>query len=253
MNLRFFIHNIHLLHLLPALYREGKAVKASVPTLPEAKGTNGLAESVNNQKLNLLCIGESTIAGVGVKTHEEGFSGTLAKELSNLVNKEIHWEVVAKSGYTARLVKERLVPMVKMKPDVIVVGLGGNDGFQLNSPRQWRRDIIELVDALKALNPKAAIFFSNMPPIHLFPAFTPLIKKVIGDRVIQLAETLNQTVEDMENVFYANEWIDLEIWAKRYNVDVELNTFFSDGVHPSILTYQVWAKDMAKFITSNLS
>jgi hypothetical protein len=44
--------------------------------------------------LNLITIGESKIAGVGVKTHEEGFTGSLAMELSVLLGCDVRWKVV---------------------------------------------------------------------------------------------------------------------------------------------------------------
>lgn len=248
MNLRFFAYNFHLIPLLPSLYRQGKKIKARVPDLPEAQVNTGKFGTHNQRNLNLLCIGESTIAGVGVETHEEGFTGTLAKELAQRLNTNISWEVIARSGYTAQKVRERLVPKIKEKPDMVVVGLGGNDAFQLNSPSQWAKDVDELIHALRTVNPSAPIYFTNMPPIRIFPAFTPLIQKVIGGRVEQLGKALENVISNYEQVYFSNETIEIETWAKRYNIEVESNTFFSDGVHPSKLTYQVWAKDMATFI-----
>jgi len=57
--------------------------------------------------------------------------------------------------------------------------------------------------------------------------------------------------DHFDDVYFSNEPIELETWAKRYNIQVKGNPFFSDGVHPSKLTYQVWAKDMASFIHKN--
>jgi len=222
-----------------------------VPKLPEAKGTSGKVEYDGRTSVNLLCIGESTIAGVGVESHQEGFSGTLASELAPLIKKDIQWEVIARSGYTAARVREKLIPRIKNRPDLIVVGLGGNDSFQLNSPNQWAQDILKLIKALKALNPEAPIFFTNIPPIKIFPAFTPLIKRIIGGRSEQLGAKLTELVKEIDDVYFSNEPIELETWAKRYNIQVKGNPFFSDGVHPSKLTYQVWAKDMASFIHKN--
>lgn len=69
----------------------------------------------------------------------------------------------------------------------------------------------------------------------------------------RLGDALSTTIKEFEQVYFSNERIDLEIWAKRYDIQVEGNTFFSDGVHPSQLTYQVWAKDMAQLIATHLN
>ena len=85
MNTKYLLGSILALPLLPVMYFQGKRIKASVPNLPEAKGTAGIAVANSEHSMNLLTIGESTIAGVGVETHEEGFTGTLAKELAKKV------------------------------------------------------------------------------------------------------------------------------------------------------------------------
>ena len=84
MNLRYISGAIISIPLLPLMYYQGKKIRASVPQLPEATGIEGacLSSKQNKNNLNIICIGESTIAGVGVQTHEEGFAGTFGKELS---------------------------------------------------------------------------------------------------------------------------------------------------------------------------
>ena len=41
-----------------------------------------------------------------------------------------------------------------------------------------------------------------MPPIKRFPAFTPLIKRVVGSHVELLGRSLDHVTEPMPNVFY---------------------------------------------------
>jgi len=180
MHLRYLLGSLFTLPLLPLLYYQGKQVKAQVPLLPEASGPEGRSGGAG-PPLRLLVIGESTMAGVGVDTHAEGFAGTLSDELAGRLGAEVRWRVYAKSGYTAREVRERLVPRIESAAaDLIVVGLGANDAFALNSPRKWRRDIGELIDALQARCPAATIAFINMPPIKAFPAFPTLLKHIVG-------------------------------------------------------------------------
>ena len=189
------------------------------------------------------------MAGVGVKTHAEGFAGTLAKTLAETWQTEIEWRVYAQNGYTARLVRERLVPQAaKEQADWIIVGLGGNDAFGCNSPLRWRRELQALIEELRRTFPNTPIAFTNMPPIKLFPAFTPLMKQTIGNLVELLGDTLEELVQNYPQVYYNAERIQLAAWEQRHGVSGRVEDYFSDGVHPSLLTYQVWARDMAQFV-----
>src|SRR5690606_25809333 len=145
--------------------------------------------------------GESTIAGVGVDTHDIGFTGTLAKELSNLLKIDIAWKVYARSGYTAQKITQKIVPkIVENDVDLIIIGLGTNDTFTLNRPKRWRKDVLQLISSLKAKYANTFIVFCNMPPVKEFPAFTPLIKFIIGNLVEILGEELGDLVKKYDNV-----------------------------------------------------
>jgi lysophospholipase L1-like esterase len=150
MNFRYVLGAIISLPLLPIMYFQGKKIRASVPRLPEAKDTEGYSQNTSGNKLTVLTIGESTIAGVGVKTHREGFSGTLADELAFKLNASINWKVYARSGYTANRVIEKIIPKISEESvDLIVIGLGGNDAFTLNSPRKWKKHIHDFNSCIK--------------------------------------------------------------------------------------------------------
>ncbi len=230
------------------MYLQGKRIRAKVPQLPEAEGFEGhcYSNERSGSTLNVLSLGESTIAGVGVQTHEEGFTGTFAKELSRLFISNVKWKVYARSGYTAREVERKIVPNItEQQADIIVVGLGGNDAFTLNRPSKWKAEVRTLIAAIQSKFPDAIVVFCNMPPIKEFPAFTPLIKFTLGNLVEILGEELRNAVSDFDNVFYFGKTITLKAWIDKYQLNVNREDFFSDGVHPSKLTYQTWARDVA--------
>lgn len=254
MNIRYFSLAAIAIILLPVMYLQGRLIRASVPRLPEAKGKQGRCQSTENKgsTLKVISIGESTIAGVGVHTHDEGFTGTFAKEISRLFEVNVDWKVYARSGYTIRKVERRIVPeIVDNEADLIVVGLGGNDAFSLKRPSKWRAEAHSFIKSIKAKFPAAIIVFCNMPPIKEFPAFTPLIKFTVGNLVEILGEELNDVVKEHQGVFYFEDKITLAGWIDKLQMNVSKNDFFSDGVHPSKLTYQVWARDVADKVFQN--
>lgn len=240
--------------LLPLLYFQGKRIRKDIPSLPEAKGPQGVFKYNREQPpLRMLAIGESTVAGVGVEQHATGFTGTLAQELGSKLERSVQWRVYARSGYTCSRVTQKIVPKIEETAvDLIVVGLGGNDAFTLNRPGNWERAIQQLIDALQAKFPDTPLVFMNMPPIKEFPAFTSLIKFTIGNLVEVLGQSLSKVAAKNQGVYYSAEVITLDEWVKRYAQDRPRAAFFSDGVHPSAITYQVWAQDFATFVTTHI-
>jgi lysophospholipase L1-like esterase len=254
MSLRYYLGSVISFPLLPIMYFQGKKIRRNVPKLPEARNPKGYIKTNSEKTLKILAIGESTIAGVGVDFHKNGFIGSLGKEISTEINISVLWRVYAESGYTAKMVRKRIVPKIEdTNADIIVIGLGGNDAFKLNSPELWMLQINLLIKVLKRKFPKTPIYFTSMPPIKEFPAFTKTIKFVVGNLVEIFGKRLNRRVKEKPNVYYNNEIVTLKAWQKRYNLQGDISTFFSDGVHPSKLTYQIWGKDMAQFIMNSRS
>ncbi|MDV7400846.1 hypothetical protein RZS08_56035, partial [Arthrospira platensis SPKY1] len=94
LNAKYALGLLFALPLLPLMAYQGKRAKASIPKLPEASGTAGCcATSPEAPHFRLIAIGESTIAGVGVRTHEEGLTGALACAIAEAKGVNVHWKV----------------------------------------------------------------------------------------------------------------------------------------------------------------
>ena len=254
MNFRYIFGAIVTVPLLPLMYFQGKKIRKSVPVLPEATGIEGICKGSEKSYLSVIFIGESTIAGVGVATHKEGFAGTFAANLAMESGKNVYWKVYAKSGYTAkRMASKTVLKITENQVDLIVIGVGGNDAFTLNTPKKWRADVSNLISVLKEKFGETPIFFLNMPPIKEFPAFTPLIKFSVGNLVEILGEELQKVIPKFSNVYYNSQVITLDFWIKKLGDSHKSSDFFSDGVHPSKLTYQIWAKDAVEFVVKKIN
>lgn len=249
---RYILSMSGALPLLPIMAWQGQRIKSNVPKLPAAEGFSGLSPGTQG-KLRLLVLGESTMAGLGVKQHQDGFAGSLAEEVAQMYGQEVHWEVVAKSGYTVQEVNSRLLPSLPQSPfGLIVIGLGGNDIFEFTPPWQWRAGCQQLIQGLHQHSPEAFIVFIQMPPVRFFPAFPRLVKWYAGLQADRLSTALQRTVKNWERVFFMSEPITLQAWSARYGLGGSTSRFFSDGVHPSALTYRLWAKDTATFLKEKL-
>ena len=245
----YYLGGLLALPFSPLLIFQGKRVRARIPKLPEAAGPNQGVVGNTGRPIHLLTLGESTIAGVGVKSHEEGFSGHLAKCLNKAIGRPVEWQVIAKSGYTARAATVHLAPLLPSAPlNLIIIGLGGNDTFQLNSPLRWRSDMIHLIDAIRQRQPDAPILIINLPPVGQFPAFPASLQFMLGS----LARLHGKVIRDIptlfKKVYYMSRPISLKDWEEKAPPGADMNAFFSDGLHPSELTYKLWAEEAGAFI-----
>lgn len=234
----YLIGGVAVMPLLPFLYWQGRRTRKKVGRLPDAAGETIGHFGMAAETLNLLVVGESTVAGVGAAHHGEALAGQLAKFLSLETGKTVRWQAVGESGITARETLQRLVPTLPEpeKLDLIVVGLGGNDTFKVNSPNRWRTDMKKLIETLQTKYPNAKILLANTPMIRDFPVLPQPLKFVLW-RVSRLHhQTLKKLTREMKNVFY---------FDKAEPVGAE---FFADGVHPSPYGYSLWSEAMIKFL-----
>ena len=233
---------------LPFLYYQGRQVIQAVPVLPEAKDTLGNVGD-GNDNFYLLTIGESTIAGVGVESQREGITGELSKLLATKHKKRVNWKVVARSGFTAKKINDELLPTIgNFQPDLIVLGIGANDVFKLTGLKNWKIHVTELLNNLSQQYAFVPIVLANMPPIKEFPAFPAMIKFFLGNKVEILGQALESIALNYPNIYFNNEVIIFKEWLKRSGLNLPKDDFFSDGVHPSALTYKLWAQELFAFI-----
>ena len=249
--LLFFIGALFFIPLIPFLIYQGKKVKQKVPSLPEATGERiGMeVSSIEKEPVKLLLIGESSMAGVGVNDQKEGLGRQIAKQLKELKQMPVKWQILARSGYTVEMVREMLLPQIPNKIyDLIVISLGGNDTFQVNSPSKWAKGFKQLLDELRKKQLDCPIVIINMPPVDEFPAFTKLMKWSLGNLVKLHGMAVRKLVAGYEGVHFIDQRISYKIWAELKEHPAEPEAYYSDGVHPSGLTYELWAREVAAFI-----
>ncbi len=257
MNVKYLLGTALLIPCAPILYLQGQRVKRSLPEFQEAQKPQGTARPSTSEKpekppFRLLCLGESTKAGVGVDTHEEGFSGSMAQLIADQQKRVVEWRVHAKSGSTAAGLTHKIVPTIDAaEADLLIIGIGANNAFRFHKPSKWRKDMIDLTESLRKKFPHTPIAFLNMPPIKAFPAFPGLMQFFVGNLVELFGQELEELIKPYNSVYYNSAALAPDEWPQKWGLAADPNTFFSDGIHPSALTYQLWAKDFYDFLNSN--
>ena len=230
-----------VLPVSPLLFLQGHYTRRKVGLLPEAAGDKSGLAGVGDAPVNLLVIGESTVAGLGARTHEQALAGRFAEQLNARLGKPVRWSVVGRNGVTAKRTIDELVPMMPDERfDYVLVGLGGNDVMKLSSPRKWRRDMIRLLNIIRERNPGVAIFITNCPMIKYSPVIPHPIKFLLWELSKLHDANIREFTADMDRVFYYHQ-----------PTDLNLDGFFADGIHPSEQGYADWSAAMMQFFDKN--
>jgi lysophospholipase L1-like esterase len=249
-NIKYYIALLFVWPVLPFLYWQGKYVRKRMPKSVKPLEKEGHTGGKGKVELQLLTLGESTMAGVGVASHKEGYVGTLSTQLSKEWNIKVGWNVQARNGATSRALRKNILSRkVGIKSHLLIIALGANDAFHLHSPDYWERQIKKLVACIRMHHPRSAILFLQMPPMKDFPAFTLLMKVIFGSLVNWYAKRLAEISRQTEGVWFVRDGIDLkqeELAEKSLS-----EHHFSDGMHPSQRGYQLWAENTLQFIRRN--
>lgn len=252
MRRKYFIHILRSIPLLPIIYFQGKKLKKEIPLLPPAKNPTGSVNIKAEKTLKILFIGESSFAGVGSDFHQNSFAGHFAKEISSQFQGNIDWRVYAKIGYNVDQIQRQIIPQIEeITCDLLVIGIGGNDTFELTQPKNWNRSIRLLIENLQTKFPNTPILFAHLPTVETFPAFTKQMRFVMANHKNILADHLGEQVLNYQNIFYPTAKINVKEWLTNLKEGENVSTFFSDGIHPSELTYQLWAKDCVSYLVDS--
>lgn len=225
---------------VPVLLPQGRWVRATTPRLPEARGTRGtVAGGFGRRPLNLLVLGDSTAAGVGVSHHRDGIAGHLAAALAERSGREVGWRVVARSGATVGEVERRHLPVVVdgPPPDVIVVLAGVNDTLRLTRLATVRATMTRLLTELRRHYPDTCVLLSGTPQLHRFPALPAPTRQVLGLRARAVDRVAAQTAGNVPGAAYVTV-PDLTATA---------GVFATDGFHPGPHGYRTWARSLARY------
>lgn len=85
---KYLLAGAVILPLAPFLYVQGQITRWKVGLLPEAADPEGVAGE-GDSEARLLVLGESTVAGLGARTHELALGGQFALGLSERIGKRV--------------------------------------------------------------------------------------------------------------------------------------------------------------------
>lgn len=236
---------------IPALYAKSKYTRATMPAVPAANADWTGSVGTGHQR-TLLCLGESTMAGVGVTSLKASLPGIVSQHLAARYGGRWSWQTHAHIGYSIKQLYNFLQGMnIACKASVTLVATGGNDTFYLTKPSTWLAYLQRLCDYILAGNPNTKIVFASMPPAGTFPSFGKYMRAFAGGQQQLLREGLVHFCRNQNStITFVDKPVVFEEYLERAGGSTEMADLFCDGYHPSGITYRLWAEDISQHIYS---
>ncbi len=220
--------------LFPVLLYQGKQARRTTPRLPEAGGSPCGQYGEGTPARRVLVIGESTAAGVGVETHDQGLASQLARQIHERTGQTIAWHTFGINGIRLGALVRELETAELPEADVVLLSMGVNDTTGFTPRYRFRRQLRELRRLLTSRYSGPMLLLS-VPPMHLFTALPSPLRYVVGWRARQLDNLYIRVARRFpEDFSYVN-----------YPVVTDPELLASDGYHPGKKGYRYIAEALA--------
>ena len=220
----------------PLLWIQGIYLRKIVLRLPTpTDDTFGIMEGLNNDSFKILGIGESPMAGVGIKTNLETLTGLTAKLLNRLMDCKVNWQILAQNGLTINNLNQLIEKESPKEADLIIISIGGNDVFNITPPWVWEKNLFRCIKYFVRDGKTPLILFSPVPCVGRFPAIPNPLRLAFGYWELILQKSLTLVTNSTE---------DAHLLGDRFPDGEEY--FLEDGIHPSELAYKLWSERLAR-------
>jgi lysophospholipase L1-like esterase len=225
--------------LMPVIAAQGLWVRSSIKLLPPAAGpTTGFVGGEAANPVRIAVLGESTAAGCGVDTHDEGFPGSLARILAERTGRRIEWQAIGQHGATARRIRYKLLPEISRDLTLAVLLAGANDVLSRRTPAQWAEDLAAIVGELSQRAEQVVVVGS--PPFQTFPSLPGTLRRYLSQGAAALDEASQRVCAVRPQATFISATDVVPMGAD----------FFSDDrFHPSAYGYLRWAEAVAERLT----
>ena len=222
--------------LSPLIVWQGIRLRRATPRLPEAEGERtGVVGIGTGPALRLLVLGESTAVGVGVRDQRDGLGFRVADEFARRTGAPVQWYVVGRTGATVAAVTASLLHDLPAELDQVVVVFGVNDTLRLRSRRAWRRQVGQLLDAVRpSVTATGLIAVLGVPDFATLPALPQPLRTVLHWHARSLDRELRTVLARRPGCVHVPA------------IPLPVGDYLShDRFHPNAAAYTVWAAHIA--------
>jgi lysophospholipase L1-like esterase len=188
----------------------------------------------------VVWLGDSTAAGVGAS----GPTGTLPRQVADLMGQPIRLTVLARSGArVADVVRIQLPALARIRPDVVFISVGANDATHFTRRSHFRRDYARLLAGLPAGVRKVVLL--GVPDLGAPTRLLQPLRAVAGWRGRALDDDVRHLAASRHAVY-----VDIAgRTGPAFRSDPD-RYFAADHYHPDDAGYRLWADAVVAALAS---
>jgi len=188
--------------------------------------------------LQCVVLGDSSSAGQGADSQAESYAYQFAQQVLQQCYDPIYLYFLAESGArTADVIDKQLDQAIALKPDLVMMAVGGNDLIQFGDRRSFVHNYRLILQKLAPI----PVIVLNIPAFNCTPLLWEPIRSFLHWRARYFNSGLAQVCQSFANVQL------VDIYAIQDDGTPDKDRFFSaDKFHLSGLGYGLWAQQMAK-------
>lgn len=191
--------------------------------------------------INLLVVGDSSAAGVGIANRADGLASQLARHLNTKTGRAVKYFSSGHHGATSEEIRDYVVPNIKPQSfSHIVVALSTNDIKNFHTVKRWESGFGGLLYALHARFPRAQIWW--MRPLDF--KFMPLMSQPLASILNMRATLFCKAGEGLCEERGAHATPALK--------DIDQDDFCSDGFHAGKKGFDKWADQLSGYMIEKM-
>ena len=218
--------------LMPLAVLQGLWVLQRTPRLPAPTGRAGRIGVGLGSPLRVIGLGDSIMAGTGVREQCHSLTATYARLLQERMQRDVEWRVHGSNGATSASVLHKLAPAVP-SAHVYLLSVGVNDVTWGVEADKFQRNLEALVRLLRRKAAQSMILFGGLPPLNCFPALPWPLRSILAKRARELQQAAKLVTANNERVL-----------CFEFPPVMPAEQFASDGFHPAEVACQRWAEGL---------
>jgi lysophospholipase L1-like esterase len=227
--------------LVPIALMQGLWLWQRTPTLPAPPGNSGRIGRRGPAPLRLVGVGDSIMAGTGVRDQRHSLTATYARLVHERTACDVEWRTHGVNGATSATILQQVAPRVT-RADVYLVSCGVNDATRGVAPARFAENLREILRLLRRKSPQSTIIYGGLPPLDHFPLLPWPLKSVLATRVGEMLAAAADLFQEHERVL-----------CFRFPPSVPADQFASDGFHPAETACEQWARGLLDLWSPNLA
>lgn len=200
----------------------------------------------DGRPIELLALGDSGMAGVGVRDPAEALPFQIASRVAARIGRPVHVVSHAEAGARTHDVLVDQLPAVSDRPDVVVLLIGTNDVIHLTPLRRLAASTTNLLARLHLVG--APVVVSSLPEFGAMRAIPRIVRSAVAARAIMVRRIHREAVLDGPG---GVELVDVRAQLGQEFVHDEA-LMSADRFHPSAAGYSRIADALVPAVVSAL-